>query len=334
MNAAIALPEVDRTSEVSAFGEHAVWTGICDSDRGSWLRARAKVITASRVPALLGLSPREDAIDVYADALRPANDFVDVDYGLNDPRTWGSALEEAIAKRAAKHYGWNLRMSGALLISRQYPHLGCTQDAELEEVPGSGIWASYEGKTTSNMRARDWSEDDERVPDHVIVQTQAQLLVTGAQKSVVSCLIGGQRFVRVDLQPSPGFFETIVDAVDEMFDRIVRMDPPPATWRSARALKKLYPEEDGGSVVLPRECVEYTRELTELLPRKREIEHREEELKNLIRAAIGNASVGLLRDEVDGKSHWTNNTVKRAGHVVNPTSFRMLRLSGTKKGKK
>jgi predicted phage-related endonuclease len=338
MNAPLAIefPEVDRTSEVSAFGEHAIWTGICDSDRGSWLRARAKIITASRVPALLGLSPREDAIDVYADALRPANDYIDIDYGLNDPRTWGSALEEAIAKRAAKHYGWNLRMSGALLVSRDHPHIGCTQDAELEETPASGIWSSYEGKTTSNFKARDWSEDDERVPEHVIVQTQTQLLVTGAQKSIVSCLIGGQRFVRVDFVPDPDFFSLIIDSVDEMIDRISRMDPPPPTWRSKSALKKLFPDEDGESIILPSECVEYTRELEELLPRKKELELREETIRNLLRAAMGKASVGLLLEDVGGKSQWTNHTVNRAGFSVNPTSFRVLRLSGgtKKKGKK
>lgn len=325
-----AFPDIDRTREVSAFSEHAIWTGICSSERGSWLRARAKIITASRVPALLGLSPYEDAIDVYADALRPANDFFDADYGLNDPRTWGSALEEAIAKRAGHHYGWNVRMSGALLVSRAHPHIGCTQDAEIQEANGSE-WVSYEGKTTSNFRARDWNEDNERAPDHVIVQVQTQLLVTGAPKSIVSCLIGGQKFVRVDLLPEPEFFDLIVSAVDEMADRISRMDPPPPTWRSKEALKKLYHDDTGESVILPRDAVEWTRELQDLLPRRTEIEKREEELKNLIRSALGNATVGLLPSEVCGISEWKNSTVHRAGYTAKPTTFRQLRSSKAKK---
>jgi putative phage-type endonuclease len=344
---AFQFPEVDETAKVTAFHGAARWTGITDQDRGSWLKARAKIITASRVPALLGLSPFEDAIDVYADALRPANDFVDVDYGLNDPRTWGSALEEAVAMRAGKHYGWDVRMSGCLLVSRKYPHIGCTQDAEVHFASGSldakkydvltersGYHVSYEGKTTSNFRARDWNEDDEKAPDHVIVQTQTQLLVTGAPLSIVSCLIGGQKFVRIDYEPNDAFFAMIIDAVDEMRDRIARMDPPPPTWRSKDALKKLYPGEDGTSVMLPKEALEWTAELQDLMPRKKELEKREDELKNLLRAAIGSATVGLLPEEVGGKTRWTHALQTRAGFTTQPTSFKVLRSSSEGKKRK
>jgi predicted phage-related endonuclease len=343
---AFQFPEVDETAKVTAFHEKAIWTGVTDQDRGSWLRARSQIITASRVSALLGLSPFEDALDVYADALRPANDFVDVDFGLNDPRTWGSALEEAVARRAGRHYGWNVKMSGCLLVSRKYPHIGCTQDAEVglfgeldlakyaDLVAKFGPWVSYEGKTTSNFRARDWNEDDEKVPDHVVVQTQTQLLVTGAPLSIVSCLIGGQKFVRVDYEPNEAFFAMIIDAVDEMRDRISRMDPPPATYRSERALKKLYPNDDGTSVMLPKEALEWTAELQDLMPRQTELEKREKELKNLLRQAIGSATVGLLPEEVGGTTQWTNATQHRAGFTTNPTSFKVLRSSSEGKKRK
>lgn len=324
---ALNLNDVDETSSVTAFSKNAIWTGTSDRNRTEWLRARSRIITASRVPALLGLSPREDAIDVYADMVRPANDIKDLDFGLNDPRTWGSALEEAIAKRAGKHYGWNVRMSGALLVSRERPFIGCTQDAEVEEVPGSGIWSSYEGKTTSNFMAKTWDEDFERAPDHVIAQVQTQLLVTGAPKSIVTCLIGGQRFVRVDMTPDREFFDIIVTVVEDMFDRVNRLDPPPPTWRSKEAIKVLYPDDNGESFVLSNEAVEWTRELQNILPQKKELEKREDELRNRIRMAMGEHSIGILPVDVDGKSQWSNETINRAGYTVNPTSFRQLRLS-------
>lgn len=331
----LTMPEIDRTSEVSAFSKHAVWTGASDSDRRSWLRARGKLITASRVPALLGLSPREDAIDVYADAVRADNDVGDVDHGLQSPLTWGKALERAIAETAAQHYGWNLRMSGALLASRKYPFIGCTQDAELEEVPGSGEWISYEGKTTSQFRSRDWNEDDAKAPDHVIAQAQTQLLVTGAPKSVLSCLVGGNKFIRVDLDPSPEFFSLIVEACSEMMERIKSLDPPPATWRSKSAISKLHPEDDGSSVLLGRDALEWTRELNEIAPTIQELERRKKALENSLRLAIGKASVGVLPEAFDGKDFWTNTVVHRAGHTVAPSTFRQLRLTaGKKKGSK
>lgn len=327
-------PAEDLTHTVTAFHEHARWTGVTDENRDEWLRMRHQLCTASQIPALLGLSPFEDAIDVYARMLtKPAND---VYMGLNDPRTWGKALEFGVANQAAKHYGWNLRMSGALLVSRKHPHIGCTQDAEVEEVPGSGVWCSYEGKTTSAFRYRDWDEETCKAPDHVIAQAQSQLLVTGAPKDIVSCLIGGQKFVRIDFFPDLEFFELITTAVDDMMDRIKRMDPPPPTWRSDKALKKLYPESDGSRILLPKECVEYTRELQELLPRKKELEQREDYLRACIKHAMKSAAVGVLLEDVGDYSQWTLNTVNKAGHFVNPTSYRSLRLTkgANRKGRK
>jgi putative phage-type endonuclease len=327
-------PAEDLSHTVTAFHEHARWTGVTDDNREEWLKQRHRLCTASQIPALLGLSPFEDAIDVYARMLtKPSND---VYMGLNDPRTWGKALEFGVANQAAKHYGWNLRMSGALLVSRAHPNIACTQDAEVEEVPGSGVWCSYEGKTTSAFRYRDWDEDTCKAPDHVIAQVQSQLLVTGAPKNIVSCLIGGQKFVRIDFYPDEEFFELIIFAVEDMMDRIKRMDPPPPTWRSERALKMLYPETDGSHLVLPRWCVEYTRELQELLPKKKELEQREKQLRLSIAHAMGKACVGVLLEDVDEHCQWTFNTISRAGYTVEPTSYRQLRLSkgNKKKGRK
>lgn len=333
MNAPLQLPSTDRTSEVSAFSEYAVWTGITDESRSDWLKARRHIITASRIPALLGLSPFEDAIDVYVDAITegPANDE---ELGMSDPRKWGKALERSIAETAAGFYGWNLRMSGALLVSRRYPWIGCTQDAEVEEVPGSEIWCSYEGKTVSQFKARDWDEDNGRAPDHVIAQTQAQLLVTGAPKTIISCLIGGNRFVRIDHSPIDDFAAVILEAVDEMRDRIAMLDPPPPTFRSKKAIAALYPEDDGTSVVLSKDAQEWTRELLEIAPKQKELEQRSEALRNMIKLEIGESSTGVLVDEIDGKTRWTNNLIRRAGYQVNPTSFRQLRLSGEPKKKR
>lgn len=332
MQLGLALPEVDHSSAVTAFNGNAIWTGITDENRKEWLEARRKLVTASEVPALLGLSTREDALDIYTSKLVAPKP--DVYHGLNDRRTWGKALESGVAHEVQRAMNWaELRMSGALLVSRDLPILGCTQDAEVLEREGTP-WASYEGKTVEVYRADGWDEESGRMPDHVIAQVQAQQFVTGAPKTHVTCLVGLSRLVRIEMFPEPDFFALIRDAVEDMALRLERLDPPPATWRSRQALKALYPEESGETIVLPKEAVEWSRELNEIAPKLKQLERRKDELRNLLEQAIGNATIGVLSESLESVAQWSYSTVTKREHVVAATSFRQLRSSKPKKAKK
>ena len=320
--------QLDRTSEVTHFAAACRWTGVTDADRSSWLSERHKLVTASRVAALLGLSTWQDELGVYVDmVMPPANE---VDEGLDSPKLWGSVLEDAIAATAARHYGWELSKGGALLVSREHPDLGATLDDEIRP-PGSPDWLIYEGKTTSAFRSGDWTADG-GMPDHIMAQVQTQLLVTRAPAAVVFCLVGGQKPRRVDVQPSEEFFEVILETVAEFMGRVRRLDPPPPGATSKTALTRLYPQDTGEVVTLPAEAVEWTRELQELATQAKETKRRDDELRNLLRAAIGSATIGELPEVVGGKSQWRWQVQERAGYVVQPSSSRVLTaLKGTAK---
>lgn len=332
MQLGIETPKKDRTSDVTAFYEKAFWTGIKDTDRNVWLAARRKLVTASEVPALLGLSPREDALDIYVSKL--VEPTQDVYHGLNDRRTWGKALESGVAFEVRRAMNWDrILMSGALLVSRDLPILGCTQDAEVLEREGTP-WASYEGKTVEVYRADGWDEESGRMPDYVIAQVQSQQFVTHAPKTHVTCLVGLSRLVRIEMFPEPDFFVLIREAVEDMARRLEKLDPPPATWRSRKALKAMYPEESGETIVLPKEAVEWSRELDEIAPKLKQLEQRKDELRNLLAQAIGNATVGVLPTPLENIAQWSYSTVNKREHVVAATSFRQLRSSKPKKVKK
>lgn len=325
------IDATDLTHTVTAFHAEARWTGVRDDDRSAWLAERKKVVTASRVAALLGMSPFEDALDVYVDMLTPLSQ--DADLGLQDPRTWGKALERAVAETAAKHYGWELRMSGALLVSRRYPKLGATLDAEIVE---NGEPITYEGKTTSAWRWRDWDEETGQAPDHVIIQAQTQLIVTGAPRGYVCCLIGGNKFSRISVEPLADFRSLIVEAVDEFMEQVAKMDPPPPTFRSRNAIERLYPEDDGGAVKLPAEAVEWTREIQELDAQRKALDVRDAQLRNMLRLAIGSATYGVLPEPVGGKSCWKNAVEAKGRRVLRavkgpfqnaPTRPRLVQVS-------
>ena len=178
----------------------------------------------------------------------------------------------------------------------------------------------YEGKTTAAWRARDWDEETGAAPDHVFIQAQTQLLVTRAARGYICCLIGGNRFSRIELYPSDELQALIVETVEVFLERVAKLDPPPPTYRSQSAISQLYPGGDGSSVPLAAEAVEWTRELQEIAARTKADEQRADEIKNRIRLAIGSATYGVLPEDVGGKSRWKNALERRDG-----SSSRVLR---------
>ena len=327
MNAPIVADPAARTHEVTHFADAAVWTGASVHQFAGWLHARRGIVTASRMAALLGCDPRQDALDVYVDMVRPhaVEPTERDDEELDDPRLWGRVLEEPIARTVARRLDWELVMGGALLVSRRHPHIGATLDAEIRPRSVSE-WFIYEGKTVSAWKLRDWDEEAGLPPDHILIQAQTQLLVTGAPQCVVFALVGGNRPVRIPVYPDPELHAVMVEAVDELLERVAKLDPPPPTARSEKAIKSLYPHESGARIVLPAEAREWTEELQELARTRIDIEKREKEIKNRIRLSMGEASFGEL-GELGGKPKlWKCVTRTQAPSVSPGWTARVLSL--------
>ena len=313
---------IDRTPEVTRFYEKARWLGIMASDRENWLAARAKLVTASGVAALLGLHPRLDALGLYVEMImqKPVNDVV---LGLNSPVVWGSALEEAVCTTAAKHLGWQLKMSGALLVSRAHPNIGATLDAEILDETGNP--AICECKTTSAFKFKDWDEESGKAPDHILIQAQSQLLVTGAELCNVICLIGGQRFCKVPVYPSDELQSLIIETVDEFLERVSRLEPPSPTFQSGDALKLLYPKDDGSMILLPPESAKWLEKYQELTAKIKTSTEEKDAIGNKLKAAIGDCTFGVLPCEVGGKKLLKYALEHKDAYTVKEQNNRVLR---------
>lgn len=323
----------DLTPSVTAFAAAAEWTGVCDGDREKWLELRRSMITASDFAALLGEDSYRDALSVYADKVTP-RELPQVE-DINTGMFWGRVLEQPILTKVAQHYGWAYRPGGALLRSRKYPFIGATLDAEIDRHDGLG-WGVNECKNSEIHRY--WDEETEATPLNVLIQCQTQMLVTGAPFDQVIALLSRYRLVKIPLDPDEKFHGILAEVGEEFMERLAKLDPPPATALSAKALKRLFPREDGTHVALGPEAAEWTRELEEIAGQLKTLKGRQDEIKNLLRQQIGEASFGDLPEPVGKVCFWRNVTESRAGYttVVEPSSGRMLRplVAATMPGEK
>lgn len=306
---------------VTHFADAAEPTGIRSSDRAKWLDARRQLLTASDVAAVMGEDDYRSPLAVYAEKLGESEDL---ELTPEDAAWWGQRLEQPILLAVADHYGWTYQAGGELLRSRKHPHLGATLDAEIQRAPGAA-WEVLEGKTT-RMPAG-WNEDSGELPTRVLIQVQSQLLVTGAPLAVVFALLQGSRPVRIEVHPSPEFHQVIVEESERFMTRVRDLDAPAPDHResSRQALFRLHPKDSGAGIYLPADAADWTAEIQAINAQVKELEKRKAELSNLLRAAIGSATYGLLPGEVEGQRAWKLGLEERPEHVVSASSGRVLR---------
>ncbi|MCG5531543.1 YqaJ viral recombinase family protein [Halorhodospira halochloris] len=159
------------------------------------------------------------------------------------------------------------------------------------EVVGDPEVQILEVKTTGPWEAKRWRDG---VPEHVQLQVQHQLAVTGMQAADVAVLIGGQYLEIHRIDRDEAVIERLI-ALEQAFWRLVEIDTPPppdGTESAGQALKALYPESRSGQTLDFQEDVELGRSFAELQRLRETIaeqRRREESLKQRIQAAMGEA---------------------------------------------
>lgn len=315
---------ITLTDTVTGFGEHAQWTGVRASEREEWLAFRRTMVTASEMACILGESPFGDALKVFVDKTTAA--IAQPDPGIYSPLFWGGVLEQPILTNAAKYFGWDYREGGALLRSRHFPFLGCTLDAEIDRHDGRGLIVN-EGKTS--QISKQWDEEAGTLPGHILVQAQHQLLCTGAPCCLVFALLQGCRPCQIEVFPSVEYHAALIEHAEQFMARVKNLDAPAPTYLSGPTLERMFPVSDGSTVMLPEIAVDWTTELGQLAADLAKLAKRKEELRNMIRKAIGNCTFGQLPTPVNGKSYWRWLESHREGYVVEARDeWSLLSLKG------
>ena len=294
----------------------AVATRKVFPDRASWLEARRQGIGGSDAPAVLGVSRWKGPLAVYTEKL-----------GIAEPEEesaamrWGRRLEAAIADAYQEETGRRVTDLGpfTLTVHGAIPVLIATLD-RLVECPerGPGV---LQIKTTGWPGAEDWQEEP---PLEAQVQLQHEMEIAGVPWGSLAVLIAGREFRWTDLERNEPFARLMVDKELAFWKRVEEQEPPPpdALEATREALRRLYPKDTGGTVVLPPEAVEWDRLRMEAKAQVKTWEAREAEAENFLKSAIGEATFGLLPGQ-EIRYSWKHGT--RKGYTVEETEGRTLR---------
>ena len=301
--------------------------------REEWLADRVRGIGASESAALFGLSPYLSPFALWAEktGMVPRED------SHAEVLRWGLLLEAPIARAYAddtRREIWEPPTPWCVAVDRDLEVLRATPDRWILQADGRDSPGVLEIKNVDSSKSDLWSE---MPPIHVQIQVQHQLAVTGFGWGAVAALIGGNRMRTWDVERNEDFIAELRAKVAEFWSMVASKQAPTVdgSESTAKALKALHPKDNGETVELGAEAVQWIASLQAAKELKKTAEADATAAENKIREAIGDATFGALPDGRRISLHTTE--IAARTQQVAAYSYRAIRIqepkTKTKKGK-
>jgi putative phage-type endonuclease len=265
--------------------------------RAEWLAWRRQGIGASDVAGILNLSPWGSPYSVWADkrGFTPDDD-------ATEAMLMGLALEPTIAMLFHQRTGLYVVGAQTRCTHPVEPWARATLDGGAAESPNSDMadaLGGFEGKSTSDNPKR-WEEE---IPAMYMCQIQFQMAVTGMERTWLGVLHSsfGARFRTYGpIERDEADIALIMERCEQFwFDHVLADVAPPVDGHSATtdSLKAIL-AKPGAEVELSAEAAEAVADRDRLKADEKLLGERLTEVENRIRAAMGDATEGLVRGEL------------------------------------
>lgn len=301
-----------------------------DLSRADWLRYRTMGIGGSDVSVIAGINPYRSVYQLW---LEKTGQTEPAESG-NEYTHFGTILEPVIRREFMERTGIKVRQKHMLLQSEKYPFMIANLDGVINL---EGEMCVFEAKTASAYKLDDWQSG---IPPEYMLQVQHYMAVTGAAKTYIAALIGGNHFEY-----------RLIERDDEMIAKIIAMEKlfwevnviggiaPEIDGSEATSsfLNKRYQNTNGQTIELPVEvskvCDEYsklTRQIEELTAAK---DIAVNKIKNLLKENETGMTDGYIvswkpvNSSKFDKTKFKSDNPKLYDKYVSRTSYRRFSIS-------
>lgn len=167
---------------------------IVPSNQEHWLEMRKSDVTSTESAALFGMSPYLTHFDLWH---RKRTGIVP-EFQTNSRMAWGNRLEAAIAYGIAEEQGWEVKPMKEYFRDPD-ARMGSSFDFVITSL---GEPVHLEIKNVDYLAFRDgWIEHEDgsiEAPEHIEMQVQHQMAVSGFKRAFIGAFIGGNRGVVIE----------------------------------------------------------------------------------------------------------------------------------------
>ena len=238
----------------------------------------------------------------------------------------GAAVEPIIRKWASREIGEQIIKPDAAIIASGYDCIGAHLDGwhydgsalVVDELKSIGGW----------QQRQQWFRDGEEVaPDKHWIQVQHQILCAGAEYGMLWGMYGTDELLPRKIERDDAFIRDHIKQCLAFWWYVETKTPPPVDGSPATsdALFVRHKQHTAGaSVALPEDSDEWGRTLERVDEQIERLESTRNELRNKIKAAIGDAEIGVTPDG----ERWSWKTKQVKEYVVAARVQRVLRKIG------
>ena len=277
-------------------------------------------ITASRAPAILGLSRYRSPADAYYEIVN------ELEIEPTSAMELGNRAEPMLLAYAQDRLGSRVDRRGLGRVDDELPWLSATLDGWLPDRPGEIVQAKTAG--VSHYLDRDslseWGEDlTGDVPQEYIVQCQVELRVDGAAIDWMPALIGGVGLRLYRIERNERLIAAIVAALSRFYEKHILKRVPPEDSLPCEEILRQLPRVPGKVVSLPASLKAAYDEARAAV---RTAQERLDQAATMVKAALGDAEGGKFEDG----SLCTYMVETRRSYTVPEWSGRVLRWKQAK----
>lgn len=253
-----------------------------------WNEMRNTGIGGTDISSIVGQNKWKSALVLWEEKTgrRLPKDLSD-----NEAVYWGKVHEANCATRFEELTGKKVRRCGTLQ-DEEYPFILANID---RWVVGEN--AGLEIKTANGFAGDEWVDDE--VPDAYYLQCQWYMMVTGAERWYICCLIGGNHFVWKEIERQDGLIEDLRREAIEFWTKNVQGDVKPeidGSDSTSESIAEKYPSSNGMETALPMRA----QALLEEYDRQKALEscakERKSACENALKELMGSFEVGTYQD--------------------------------------
>jgi|TARA_R100000049_G_scaffold4692_1_gene11113 predicted phage-related endonuclease len=230
--------------------------------------------------AACGVSPFVTPLDVYLYKRGEPKEY-DMSASSSRPLRFGQFNESFVLSEFTLQTGMKVADRQKHIRHPDYPHIGATVDGITFLDNGNAV---VEAKTTS-LRFDD-------LPDHIVVQVQEQLAVTGLKLAFVPVLFSGRDFKVFEVEADEGLQATIISKMDALWSAVQDGNPPPPV--SLKDVNTLFPHDYGGIVEADRVTFEFWLQIKKVKETLADLQNQKNVFEMAIKSTMGENS--LLTD--------------------------------------
>ena len=215
-----------------------------------WIKIRRSGIGGSDAAAAVGgLNPWKSQRELWEEK---ANGYQSP-RSENESMIWGKLLEPVIKEEFCRRTGSVVHPMLSMLQHPVHKFMLADLDGVVEDR--SGRHGVFEVKTTGSYNQAEW--DNDRVPDHYMLQVQHYLSVTGLDHAIICVLIGGNTMRWTTVHADYDLIADMIKLETQFWSYVVNKTPPPVDGSAAcsELLARKYPKSTNPTpLILPAEA--------------------------------------------------------------------------------